>query len=328
MDSHVHMSCPRLSSVSSVSSTGSAKNSSISAIEKIASQFVVVPPLSADSSEDSSVDASDDSSCSASVSTVVVRGRVAIRCSLRLWPVPRRSPPLSLPPHDAMIAATARVENDPPNDATPGHVSTATARSTAEARAERHFSPADAARSTPRTRPGRPVDRYCRGHGRPVPRRLDRSGDPRAHGDRRDRQRDGADRFADDPRRDRRHDRLGQDRPRRDPDRGGAPGRAAGAGDRPEGRPHQPLPHVPRPRPRRLPPVDRRGPGAQRRRDARRVRREPGDAVDARASAGWGLGGTDIGALRDRDRLHDLHARLAGRRAARTSSARCRCPPT
>ena len=82
----------------------------------------------------------------------------------------------------------------------------------------------------------------------------------------------------------------------------------------------------PGPRSVRLPTLDRRGPGHERRRDARRVRRQPGRALDE--------GSRPVGTGRHRhrcsagpDRLHDLHPRLAGRRARqhrRLAAGACR----
>ena len=86
----------------------------------------------------------------------------------------------------------------------------------------------------------------------------------------------------DDARRDRRHDRLGQDRSRRRAHRGGAVRRRARAAHRPQGRPDQPVPHLPRPRAGRLPAVGQRGRRAEGRRDPGRVRRAAGDDVDGR----------------------------------------------
>ena len=79
----------------------------------------------------------------------------------------------------------------------------------------------------------------------------------------------------------------------------------------------------------RLPAVDRRRPG---RRPAGVSPDEfaaaAGRDVDRRAWPAGASGPTDIAALRDVDRLHDLHAGLAVGRADRTSSARSRSRPT
>ena len=164
-------------------------------------------------------------------------------------------------------------------------------------------------------------------HGRPVPRRLDRSGDTRANGDRRLRQHHRADRFADDARGHRRHDRVGQDRARRRPDRGGAPGRAAGAGDRPEGRSHQPAASR---SPTSLRPTSARGSTRPRPPTPARPRtRSPPARQNSGATASASGASPVPTSARSAPRPTSRSTRPDRRPACRsTSSAHCRCPPT
>ena len=119
----------------------------------------------------------------------------------------------------------------------------------------------------------------------------------------------------DDARRRRRHDRLGQDRARDRPARGGAAGRHSGADHRPEGRHGQPRAHVPRPRTGELPALGERVRRPGRRNHGRAARREDGDDL-ARGARRPGHRPRADPAAEGRRRRHDLHARLVRRRAA------------
>ena len=135
------------------------------------------------------------------------------------------------------------------------------------------------------------------------------------------------DRRLHDARRDRRHDRVGQDRPRRRAHRGGAAGRAAGAADRPEGRPHQPLPHVPGPAPR---PTSGRGSTTPR---PRRPACRPTSSPPSRRRRGpraspAGASARPTSPRCGRRRTSRSTRRARSRACRSTSSARCRCRPT
>ena len=86
-----------------------------------------------------------------------------------------------------------------------------------------------------------------------------------------------------DARRHRRHDRLGQDRPRRRAHRGVPAGRRTRDPHRPQGRPDQPLPHLPGAARHGLPPVGQRERRPEGRPRPRRVRRAAGGGVARRA---------------------------------------------
>ena len=111
------------------------------------------------------------------------------------------------------------------------------------------------------------------------------------------------------------HDRLGQDRPRGRPARGGAPRGDPDARARPEGRHDEPRARVPGPRAGELPPVGERGRRAGGRRLGRRVRREAGDDL-ARGPRGERHRPRAPAGAEGRGRRHDLHARLDRRRPA------------
>ena len=108
------------------------------------------------------------------------------------------------------------------------------------------------------------------------------------------------------PRRHRRHDRLGQDRPRHRAAGGGAGARRADADPRPQGRHGQPAAHVPVAGARRL-----RALGARR---ARTPRRSPAPGRDGLAD--WAIDPTEIATLRTRSPHDRVHARVDGGRPA------------
>ena len=129
------------------------------------------------------------------------------------------------------------------------------------------------------------------------------------------------------PRRDRRHDRLGQDRARGRAHRGGAERRRADAADRPEGRPHQPVPHVPRARRRRLRTVGQRGRRAEGRPVRARLRRRAGQGVDRRPRRLGHHAGSHRRAARQASSSRSTR-RARTPASGSTSSARCRRRPT
>ena len=90
------------------------------------------------------------------------------------------------------------------------------------------------------------------------------------------------------PRRDRRHDRLGQDRPRRGARGGGAARRRPVPAHRPQGRPHQPLPHVPEPGAGRLRALGQRRATPRRTARASTSSPPPRPRRGPRAWRGWG----------------------------------------